>query len=42
MWYRAIPATPGGASLLAIGITAPEVSAKSSHSDDGAGATVTQ
>jgi hypothetical protein len=37
MRYKAIAAGFGAASLLAMGITAPEVSAKSSYSIDGAG-----
>jgi hypothetical protein len=42
MRYKPIAAGLGAASLLAMGITAAEVSAKNSYSIDGAGTTVTQ
>ena len=42
MRYKAIAAALGAASLLAMGITAAEESAKSSYSIDGAATTVTQ
>jgi hypothetical protein len=42
MRYKAIAARLGAASLLAMGITAAEVSAKTSYRIDGAGTTVTQ
>jgi|GEM_PF-6371172 len=42
MRYRAIAAAFSAASLLAMGITAVEVSAKSSYRIDGATTTVTQ
>ena len=41
MRYKAIAAALGAASLLAMGITVAEESAKSSYSSEGAGATVT-
>ena len=42
MRYKAIAAPLGAASLLVMGITAAEESAKASYSIDSAGATVTQ
>jgi hypothetical protein len=42
MRYKAIAASIGAASLLAMGIAAAEESAKSNYSFEGAGATVTQ
>jgi hypothetical protein len=42
MRYKAIAAVLGAASLLAMGTTAAEESAKSSYSIDGASTTVTQ
>jgi hypothetical protein len=42
MRYKAIAASLGAASLVAMGITAAEESAKSSYSIDGADSTATQ